>query len=204
MAIKKEINIKRVTKCSSLRKENLKKLCGNKCNLCGYNKTLRALEFHHIIPAEKSFQICDGRTRSIEVDIQEVEKCILVCANCHREIHEGIQTEEELWERQTIDPLIKEELLEKAYGQKNYCKICGKEILKDSTYCSICAPLQRITEKPVTKEELKVLIRSLPFTTIGKMFNVSDNGIRKWCKRYGLPYTKKEINSYSDKEWEKI
>jgi len=61
-----------------------------------------------------------------------------------------------------------------------------------------------INRKPVSREELKFLIRSKPFTYIGKMYNVSDNSIRKWCKTYELPSTKKEINSYSDKEWENI
>ena len=40
--------------------------------------------------------------------------------------------------------------------------------------------------------------------TIGKQYGVSDNPIRKWCKIENLPYTKKEIKSYSDKEWDLI
>ena len=49
------------------------------------------LEFHHLNPDEKDFGIgTKGYTRSIEINKQEVDKCILVCANCHREIHAGI------------------------------------------------------------------------------------------------------------------
>lgn len=44
----------------------------------------------------------------------------------------------------------------------------------------------------------------MSFTAIGKMFNVSDNAIRKWCDAEHLPRTKKEINSYSDEEWDLI
>ena len=56
----------------------------------------------------------------------------------------------------------------------------------------------------INRDKLKQLIRSTPFTIIGKQFGVTDNAIRKWCNSYKLPKTKKEINSYSDEEWEKI
>lgn len=54
------------------------------------------------------------------------------------------------------------------------------------------------------RDKLKQLIRTMPFTIIGKMYGVSDNAIRKWCDFEKLPRTKKEINSYSDEEWELI
>ena len=50
-------------------------------------------------------------------------------------------------------------------------------------------------------EELKNLIRNTPFTQIGKIYNVSDNAIRKWCDNYNLPHRASEIKSYSDEEW---
>ena len=65
------------------------KLKGGKCMLCGYSKNHAALEFHHSDPASKKFQL-DQRSlanRSREEVIREMEKCILVCANCHAEIH---------------------------------------------------------------------------------------------------------------------
>lgn len=66
---------------------------GGKCEICGYNKCLSALEFHHINSNEKDFGISEkGYTRSLEKNKEEVDKCILVCANCHREIHENLIT----------------------------------------------------------------------------------------------------------------
>ena len=53
----------------------------------------------------------------------------------------------------------------------------------------------------VTKEELKNLIRTLPFTQIGIQYGITDNAVRKYCDRFNLPRTKKEINSYTDEEW---
>ncbi len=64
---------------------------GNKCVICGYNKCDRALEFHHLNPNEKDFGIsAKGYTRSWEKVKNELDKCMMLCANCHREIHEGI------------------------------------------------------------------------------------------------------------------
>lgn len=89
----------RCKKCSSeavqRRREKTKELLleykGGKCEICGYDRCATALEFHHINPDEKEFGIGQkGYTRSFEKNKEEVDKCILVCANCHREIHEGL------------------------------------------------------------------------------------------------------------------
>lgn len=77
------------------RRYNLKKILveykGGKCEICGYNKCISALEFHHLNENEKDFGIAEkGYTRSISKNKEEVDKCVLVCANCHREIHDGI------------------------------------------------------------------------------------------------------------------
>ena len=62
---------------------------GGKCQVCGYNRCINALEFHHINPKEKDFTISGG-TKSFNTLKLEVDKCILVCSNCHREIHAGL------------------------------------------------------------------------------------------------------------------
>ena len=95
----------------------------------------------------------------------------------------------------------------KNFEKKYYCCDCGKEISKGSTRCEKCYSLAQIIpleEMPVTREELKQLIRTQPFTQIGKRFQMTDNAVRKWCDKFNLPRTKKEINSYSDEEWDKI
>lgn len=70
-------------------KEKLIEYKGGKCQVCGYNKCASALEFHHLDPSQKDFTISGG-TKSFENLKPEVDKCILVCANCHREIHAGL------------------------------------------------------------------------------------------------------------------
>lgn len=60
---------------------------GGKCSKCGYNKSNVALEFHHVNPAEKEFTISAGYNKSWQKIKHELDKCVLLCANCHRELH---------------------------------------------------------------------------------------------------------------------
>ncbi len=63
---------------------------GAKCQLCGYNKCLGALEFHHFLN-QKNFGISEtGCTRSWQRIEKELELCVLLCANCHREVENGV------------------------------------------------------------------------------------------------------------------
>lgn len=68
-----------------------------------------------------------------------------------------------------------------------YCVDCKKEILKESTRCKSCAAKQqpKKVERPA-KEKLEELIKILPMTHIGKMYGVSGNSIKSWCKSYGI------------------
>lgn len=61
---------------------------GGECEMCGYQKSLRALQFHHKDPSKKDFNI-GGITAMNENVKKELDKCILVCANCHSEIHDN-------------------------------------------------------------------------------------------------------------------
>ena len=84
--------------CSNLqvreRQRQYKQECisykGGKCVSCGYNKSIGALEFHHKDPSKKDFSISAQHCHSFGEKIKkELDKCILLCANCHREIHES-------------------------------------------------------------------------------------------------------------------
>lgn len=87
---------------------------------------------------------------------------------------------------------------------RNKCIDCGAIISKKAIRCHACYnKKQQITKRP-EREELKIMIRTMPFTTIGKKYGVTDNAIRKWCKAENLPVSKFEINKISDKEWETI
>jgi transposase len=64
---------------------------GGRCSLCGYDRNIGALHFHHRDPATKDFGLGDrGLTRSLAAVRAEVAKCVLLCANCHSEVEAGI------------------------------------------------------------------------------------------------------------------
>ena len=86
----------------------------------------------------------------------------------------------------------------------NYCLDCGKVISKKSVRCIDCNSIYKTQQevKGITRDELKLLIRTMPFTKIGEKYLVSDNAVRKWCDKYNLPRKKSDIKNISDEEWE--
>ena len=64
---------------------------GGACALCGYHRAIAAFDFHHRDSRKKEFGISqDGLTRAWSRIERELKKCVLLCANCHREVHAGI------------------------------------------------------------------------------------------------------------------
>jgi hypothetical protein len=65
---------------------------GGKCQICGYHKCNAALELHHLDPSEKEFGFGGLRAniKSFDTIKQELKKCILLCSNCHKEVHAGV------------------------------------------------------------------------------------------------------------------
>ena len=78
-------NKRSVSRRQSLKKKAVEHL-GGKCQRCGYSKYIGALEFHHKDPSDKDLTIADSGKKWDNIK-EEVEKCMLLCANCHREIH---------------------------------------------------------------------------------------------------------------------
>lgn len=60
---------------------------GGNCCMCGYNKSPAAIDFHHVNPQEKSVTVKQLSACSLEKILREVDKCVLLCSNCHREYH---------------------------------------------------------------------------------------------------------------------
>lgn len=80
-------NVHHKTQLRRAMKQQAVKLKGGKCSVCGYNKNINALSFHHLDPTQKEFQISNGEIRSWDKYLIELEKCVLVCLNCHAEMH---------------------------------------------------------------------------------------------------------------------
>ena len=179
---------------------------GGKCQCCGYNKCLSALEFHHLNENEKEFSISTNSNRSWALVSQELPKCALLCANCHREVHAGLINGNLL--KSPFSKKLAEEVAntikELKTKQVKDCEKCGKIIDYGAKLCKQCFDFERRRVERPSREELKSLIRNFAFTVIAKDYGVTDNAVRKWCDFYNLPRRKKDIKTYSDEEWENI
>ena len=166
-----------------------------KCEKCGLSTWLNEeipLELHH-----KNGNHYDNN----------FDNLIILCPNCHA-LEENRQTKID------YDNKIQNGQREK---KKNYCIDCGKEIYSTSLRCEECyhkstrieqyteeIHIMRGTNLEVNRNELKRLIRTMPFVKIGQYYGVTDNAVRKWCDRFNLPRKSTEIKKISDEDWEKI
>ena len=156
----------------------------HKCELCNMTTWLDQpipLELHHKDGNHFNNDLCN---------------LMMLCPNCHA-LQEGNSGA-------NIGSYNKEQHL---------CPQCGKPCGADTKtgMCKSCAAKASSTrirvvapENRPSRAELKNLIRTKSFLEIGRIYNVSDNAIRKWCVAEKLPSTKKEINQYSNEDWENI
>ena len=162
--LKRGSNIKSFKLKEKLFRDGLKE---NKCENCGiseWNGNPLNCQLHHI----------DGDPTN-----NTLENLQILCPNCHAQTdtYSGSANKTNKIQRVCID--------------------CGRPLSsRDSVRCVICsAKVRRVVseDKMPTKEELFDLINKKSFVEIGKIYNVSDSTIKKWCKRYNLPSTKYEL-----------
>lgn len=164
---------------------------GGQCNRCGYKTTIRSLDFHHIDPATKLYNLSDllKSPKSRTTIIEEAKKCIVLCRNCHGEIHDNI------WNIQQIKPVkFKEcELPWYILKQNRICPHCLNSFVpkyKRHTFCSLkCKGGYKIAKSGAarpTKEELEKLLWQFPKVTIADMYKVSDRAVKKWADKYNI------------------
>lgn len=167
------------------RKEDIVYVMGGKCALCGYDKCLRALECHHIDPEEKDKDF-GNLCLNWEAISNELKKCVLLCANCHREVHDSIETYLDL--KSSYDTTkakeVEERIIDLKVHKVFYCKNCGKEISRSHIRCPKCnAEVNRKVERP-SYEQLKEDMKDMSMCAIGRKYGVTDNAVRKWLKKY--------------------
>ena len=159
-------------KSSNLKKRLIKEgLKEDKCEICGCSNEWNGK------PLTLQLDHINGNHSD-----NRIENLRIVCPNCHSQT---------------------ETFSNKRAKKHNYCVDCGCEISLKSTRCNTCASKYKNSfkvkpEDRPSKEELFELIKNNPFTKIGEMYGVKDNTIRKWCKNYGLPSTKKELRGLNN------
>ena len=153
---------------------------GGKCVRCGYDKSIKALHFHHLDPTKKDFGVSNrGFTRSWEKLRIELDKCDLVCSNCHAEIHEIEYTE-----------LVGNSLELTGWNSRvrttEYCEDCNKQLgynsKKKTNKCRKCflESSSKITEP---FEVVIEMVKKSNINRVAKHFNVSFNSVKKFINK---------------------
>lgn len=157
------------------------------------------LDFHHLDPKEKDFNIAAITKSKSKLIVDEINKCVVACANCHRMIHAG-QIQVNMLAKVSISQLYFNDLLEinkanfgfnnkiiRARKNKVYHNIkcqCGNKKLKDSNLCADCYNKNRQSKISwPTNKELMIMLENTSFLSIAKKLGVSDNAIRKRLKK---------------------
>jgi len=165
------------------RKVELIKLKGGKCEKCGYDKNISALDFHHIDPNIKEFQLDARKSANTKMFklIEEVAKCELLCANCHRETH---HPDLNLINMDEILKNIDENVLSIRTINKPKCIDCNIEINYGCVRCQKCLSINRRKVTRPSYDQLLTEINETNFVAVGKKYGVAGNTIRKWIKFY--------------------
>lgn len=165
-----------------------------KCECCGLTEWRGKpipLELHHK----------DGNHDNNKLDNLEI-----LCPNCHAQTDnytgKNIKANKKSENKKIIKTKKTKKTKLKATKEPIICPICKiNKMSKNAKMCSECYKKKQAESIPVTKEELKDKIRTCSFVQIGREFNVSDNSVRKWCIKFGLPHRTKDIKKLTDEEW---
>ncbi len=162
---------------------------GGKCQDCNILYPYPVMEFHHLDPNEKDFDWNDLRYYGSKELIQnELDKCVLLCSNCHRMRHHS-------------DELLKQNKRFSSIKKKYFCIDCNKEVTKGSKKCTEC---HLIYKAKLDKE--KVLNRKQYFCLCGKELSSSKSKECQQCfnkKLKHMPH-KQKIEWPTKEELEKL
>lgn len=166
-------------------KGRLIKAFGSKCAVCSYDKCPSALQFHHLDPSQKETTISTmmSTIKSWDKIVAEAKKCIMVCGNCHAEIHAGLTKVPENY------PQFDESFAEyrkSDHGEQNACGVCGT--LKPSNHqtCSRKCVGTLTTKFDWSKHDLAELIKGRSILSVANELGVSDSAVSKRLKKLGL------------------
>jgi hypothetical protein len=160
------------------RKLYLVNLRGGKCEKCGYSKNLAAFDFHHIDPKNKNFQL-DVRKLSnskMEYILNEFNKCLVLCSNCHRELHN------EDMDINFLKCKVKDfkNSLQIRPVKKPKCIDCEIDINYGYKRCKPCNYKYKTNPNKPEIDVLKDLLKIKTKTEIAIIFNVSRRTINRW------------------------
>lgn len=177
-------NAEKVKRWRNNTKQKIVEAMGGSCQICGYNRCLAGLAFHHKDPKEKDFSL--GRSRanpkSWQLITQELRKCVLLCHLCHTELHENLI------------------ILPKNVAEFNEEFANFKTKIEQTDECIVCKTLKPKHQKTCSRNcsaklsrkidwdsiDLEKIIKIKSITKIAEELNCSDAAVHKRLKKLNL------------------
>lgn len=156
---------------------------GGRCVVCRYDRCCDALEFHHRDPANKDFALSAIRVtpRAWKLIAQELRKCVLLCSNCHREVHAGLVTIPD--DARSFDPLWDDYRL----IERRRCRICRTVVpVGNQEYCSVPCAIKGRQKIDWNQIDLPALAANRSNSAIARLLGVSDVTVAKRLKALGV------------------
>ena len=169
-------------------REYLAAAFGGKCTICGYDRCLAALDYHHVEPKDKQLSTAMRNGYAWKRIVQEARKCTILCCRCHRELHAGVIELPKVCAQFHEDYIDLPVLRQREFDE---CPVCGAEKYIKQKHCS--RECSRISQQKfeIDRDVLSRLINEKPYEEIGQIYNVSGNAVKKRCRLLGIPLQKR-------------
>lgn len=165
-------------------KRKMVEAMGSHCQICKYNKCFDALELHHINPSEKEFGFGAIMAHPVKWDIikEELKKCILLCSNCHREVHDNLVEIPKIYQQFDESLIIATPLKNKIITN---CPVCNEIKNNYRTTCSTKCAASLKGKVDWDSIDLIDLVenQNIPKTKIADQMNCSDQAVSKRYKK---------------------
>lgn len=160
-------------------KRRLVEAFGGKCAICGYHRCNKALDFHHLDPTDKetTWGELNGQIRSWARIVDELAKCVMICSNCHREVHAGIA------EVPSNAPRISANCDYRPDPTPEYddCSRCGSQKKSSWSYCKKCINVRKVDWAAV---DVNAVIEECgSYQAAGRKLGISGAAVKRQWKK---------------------
>jgi wobble nucleotide-excising tRNase len=165
---------------------------GGRCNCCGYDSCPDALAFHHLDPSQKDLSFGGARAnpRNWNSIVEELRKCILVCHNCHSEIHAGYREWPEI--KSYFDESFADYKKMLRDAKTSNCPVCNVPKPIHNITCSLSCAASRSRKVDWESIDLPDLVKTMTLRAIAAQLNVSDAAVGKRLRKLSIDYSTKQ------------
>lgn len=183
---------KRVIDWRRRTKERIIQAFGGSCAICGYSKCQRSMDVHHLDPSQKEFSFSSVRAwpKSWASIVVELRKCVLLCKNCHGEVHDNITKIPNDIRRydETFTDYKKIQKLDEESIETIRCPICNTKMLAKSKTCSkkCAASLSWSVDWTSVNLYDLIVVKKMSQSSVARMLGCSNAAVWKRIKKLNL------------------